>query len=331
MGTEFRVVLWARTAARAEAASAAAFARLHALDAALSDYDRESELSRLSRATDAGAPTGPLPVSPALHDVLARAREVSELSGGAFDVTVGPYVRLWRRAFRRRELPSPERLAAARRSVGFAHVRLDARARTVELRVPAMRLDLGGIAKGYALDAMLDELAARGASSALVDGGGDIAVSDPPPGRDGWNVAVDPTGTPENRLRLTLAQAAIATSGDTGRFVEIEGVRYSHLVDPRDGAALSRRIAATVVAARGATADAWASALCVLGPEDGLARAAAQPGVHARVWVLENGAWEACESRGWQRIMAGPDSARVVLEPPGPSHEQPQPTREDPP
>jgi len=302
MGTEFRIVLHASSRERADAAADAAFERLAELEACFSDYDPQSELGRLSRASDAG-PTGAVAVSADLARVLARASELAAATGGAFDATVGPYVRLWRRAFRRAERPDAARLAAARAAVGHAALRVDPSARTVELAARGMRLDLGAIGKGYALDALLDVLAARGVARALVDGGGDVGAAAPPPGRVAWTVALDPLGSRAAATGVALANAAVATSGDAFRFVEIDGTRYSHLVDPRTGEALTRRIAASVVAPDGATADALASALCVLGPEAGLACIRALPGTEARISVLENGAWKTCESGGWARIM----------------------------
>jgi len=302
MGTTFRLVLYAPDAPAACAAAAAVWARLDELDGILSDYDAASELSRLS-----GRPPGELvPVSPELWAVLARAAEVAEQSGGAFDVTVGPCVRLWRRARRQGELPAPERLAAARAAVGFEKLALDRERRAVALRAPGMQLDLGGIAKGYALDEVLRLLRARGIERALIDGGGDVAAGAPPPGRAAWSVALEPfapgaDGAPATRV--ALAHGAAATSGDAAQYVEIDGVRYSHLLDPRTGLGLTRRIAATVLAPSGIEADALASALCVLGPERGLELVERTPGVEARVVLLADGRERALESSGFGRRM----------------------------
>jgi thiamine biosynthesis lipoprotein len=290
LGTLFRLVLYAPDRATADAAAEAAWARIGELDRALSDYDPESELERLS----ARAGSGPVPVSADLWAVLERARSVSIASDGAFDVTVGPLVRLWRRAARQRELPAAEQLASAHAAVGHALVRLDPDVRTAELLHGGMRLDLGGIAKGFVLDEVLRTLARHGVEVALVDGGGDVACSAPPPGRGGWRVRVVPgRGAPE--AELELAHAAVATSGDAERGFEIEGRRYSHVIDPRTGAALTSGVAATVIAADGMSADAWASALCVLGAA-GLARL--EPGLEARV-VTPGADPPACETAGF--------------------------------
>src|SRR5205807_2426091 len=158
--------------------SQAAFARVASLDASMSDYRQESELMRL--CAKAGGP--PVRVSDELFFVLRRAEEVSRRSDGAFDVTVGPVVRLWRRARRTQKLPDRDQLAQALARVGYKNVRLDARARTVQLLKPGMQLDLGGIAKGYAADEALKALKKHGVTRALVAAGGDVAMSGPPPG-----------------------------------------------------------------------------------------------------------------------------------------------------
>jgi len=225
MGMPFRIVLYARDRASAETAADSAFQRIKQLNDILSDYDPDSELSKLSRTSGQGRE---IPVSPDLWLVLERSQALAEQSGGAFDVTVGPFVNLWRRARRQHELPAPSRLAQARQAVGYQHVRLNPQHRTVELLVAEMRLDLGGIAKGYAVDEALKILKKFGITSALVEGGGDVAVSDAPPGRKGWRFELAPLdviNAPPARF-LSLKNAAISTSGDLNQRLEIDGKRY---------------------------------------------------------------------------------------------------------
>jgi thiamine biosynthesis lipoprotein len=281
MGTRFQIVLYSADEPAARRACRAAFARIAALDAALSDYQPESELMRLCR--QAGGP--PVAVSADLFEVLCRSRGLSERSGGAFDVTVAPVVRLWRRARREHKLPDPERLAAARALVGFERMRLDPRARTVQLVQRGMKLDLGGIAKGFAAQEALGVLKHAGWSRALVAGSGDIVVGDPPPGRAGWSIGIAPLEPPEARPHrfLSLAHAAVSTSGDAEQYVEIGGRRYSHIVDPATGLGVVDRCGVTVVAGDGATADGLATAVYVLGPARGLALVEATPGAAARI------------------------------------------------
>jgi thiamine biosynthesis lipoprotein len=297
MGSEFKIVLYTADASLARSASRAAFARIAALDATLSDYRPDSELMRL--CDRAGGP--PVAVSADLFDVLTRARAMSERSGGAFDITVGPVVRLWRRARRNRKMPDAESLARARARVGSDQLRLDPVARTAQLLKPGMKLDPGGIAKGYACDQALAVLTRAGITSALVAGAGDIVVSGPPLDLDGdsgdrkagWTVGIGPLeapGSPPLRF-LTLSHAAVSTSGDAERFVEIDGKRYSHIVDPRTGLGVIDRSSVTVVARDGATADSLATAVYVLGPRPGLALVEATEGAAALI-VRSTGAGE---------------------------------------
>ena len=212
-------------------------------------------------------------VSEELFFVLKEAEGLAVRSGGAFDVTCGPVVRLWRRARRQHELPAPGRLAAAVELVGYQHVRLDAKARTVQLLKAGMQLDLGGIAKGYAGDEALRELERNGIRQALVAGGGDIVVGESPPDSPGWTIGIAALEAGERGAEnfLVLDHAAASTSGDAEQFVEIGGKRYSHILDPRTGKPVEGRSSVTVVARRGITADSLATAVSVLGPERGLA------------------------------------------------------------
>jgi thiamine biosynthesis lipoprotein len=299
MAVPVRIVLYAADEATADRAAEAAFARIRQLNGILSDYDPESELRRLCRESRAG---NAVPVSKDLWQVLNHAQVLSERSGGAFDVTVGPLVRLWRRARRQHRMPSADRLEAARQRVGYRLLRLDPQRRAVELLKADMRLDLGGIAKGYAIDEALAVLREHGITRALVDAGGDIGLGDPPPDRPGWLIGVvslEP-GTPPSRF-LWLSRTAIATSGDTQQFVEIDGVRYSHLVDPRTGLGLTDHGTVTVIAPDCTAADALASAASVLGPERGLKLVDQTPGAAAFIMRSPEGKVETFESCRWKR------------------------------
>jgi thiamine biosynthesis lipoprotein len=167
-------------------------------------------------------------------------------------------------------LPDPEKLAKARELVGYRNVQLDAKGRTVRLLKAGMQLDLGGIAKGYAADEALAELKKNSIDSALVAAGGDIAVSAPPPGKEGWDVAIAPLEPEDPSPHLLLRDAAVSTSGDAEQFVEIGGVRYSHIVDPHTGIGLTGRSEVTVVARRGIDSDSLTKVAAVLGPAKGL-------------------------------------------------------------
>jgi thiamine biosynthesis lipoprotein len=268
MGSQFKLILYSADESTARRASRAAFARIAALDATLSDYQPESELMRL--CARAGGP--PVPVSKDMFDVLDRSRAMYERSGGAFDVTTAPVGRLWRRARRDRKLPDPELLARARALVGSDQMRLDPTARTVQLLKPGMKIDLGAIAKGYAADEALAVLRQHGITRALVAGSGDIVVGDPPPDAAGWTIGIAPLDAPDAAPRkfLLVKNGAVSTSGDAARFVAIGGRRYSHIIDPKTGLGMVEHCSVTVVARDGATADALDTTVYILGPQKGL-------------------------------------------------------------
>ena len=294
MGVAWTITAYAETKDRAEAAMASAFDEIARLERILSDYDPESELSRLSARSPVTAVVGD-----DLWKVLERAVWFRDRSGGAFDPTVGPLTTLWRQTRRSGRLPDPAKLAAARAAVGPATLQIDPGDRSVELCQPGMRLDLGGIGMGHAVDAAMAVLARHGIRSAMIDSSGDIAVSSPPPGKRGWRIAIDPLrgGRPRETdgsggmgtTFVELVDAAITTSGDAFQAVEIDGARYSHIVDPRNGVGVFGPSAVTVIAADCTTADAAATAASVLGPEAGTAFIEGLPGAAARFQWVERG------------------------------------------
>jgi FAD:protein FMN transferase len=267
MGTTFKIILYAPDEAAGNKAAKAAFARVAELDGIMSDYKAASELRRL--CDRAGG--DPVKVSDDLWTVLERAQEVAKRSDGAFDVTVGPIVRLWRLARRTRKLPDADDLAKAMALVGYEKVKLDPKEHTVQLTTKGMQLDLGGIAKGYAADQALLVLKKAGLTRALVAAGGDIAVGDAPADADAWTVGISPVEDPEGKPKkyLLLKNAAVSTSGDAEQYVEIDGKRYSHIVDPKTGIGLVGRMTATVVAPNGLWSDPLTKVVAVLGPEKG--------------------------------------------------------------
>lgn len=268
MGAPVKLILYSETEATANLAAEAAYERIAALDRVLSDYKTDSELSKLSATAASGRK---VPLSDDLWAVLKRSQKLAEATEGAFDVTVGPYVRLWRRARRNKEFPSAERLTEARAAVGYKKLRLDPTGHTAELLAPGMRLDLGGIATGYAVDEAMRVLKRHGIGRALIDASGDILVSDPPPGELGWKIGIaplEPTGPPSRHV--SLRNMAITTSGDAFQHVVVNGKRYSHIVDPATGLGLTDSATVVVIADDCITADSQATAVSVLGPEKGL-------------------------------------------------------------
>ncbi len=276
MGVPFRIVLYAPDQKSAEAAVDKAFARVVYLNTLMSDYEYESELNRLGRTSGSGQK---IKVTPELWTVLKKARDISEASDGALDVTVAPLIQVWRKARREKQLPAAEAIAKAKAAVGYRNIEMSDGA--VELKIPNMRLDLGAIAKGYAADEALRVLRENGFARSLCAASGDMALGDAPPGKKGWNIELLNTdGT--NKNTITLKNCGVATSGDLFQFVEIGGKRYSHIVDPKTGMGLTDRSLVTVIAKDGITADGLSTTVSVMGPEAGL-RIAKKFGADGRV------------------------------------------------
>ena len=308
MGLPFRITLFAPNEETAKAATDAAFARIEELNGVLSDYDEESEISRLSRTSGSGKVVR---VSDDLWRVLERGQTMAARTNGAFDVTVGPLVNLWRRARRKQELPSPELIAEMKARVGFRNLKLDAEKHTAELLIPEMRLDVGSIGKAYAVDAALAVLQARGITRALVGGSGDMAAGNPPPGLPGWRIevaALDAEGAPPPRI-VHLVNRGIATSGDVFQRVEIDGKRYSHIVDPHTGLGLTDHSLVTVIAPDCFTANGYTTSASVIGPERGLKLIDETPGIAALLVRKPGEKIEFVESREWKAGNVGSGAA----------------------
>lgn len=312
MGLPFRIVLYAASQEAAEAAATAAFKKIEQLNNVFSDYEFDSELSVLSRSAGEGRD---LKVSDELWFVLERAQELASESHGAFDITVGPYTALWRKARREHKLPSAEKLAELAPSVGYEKLVLNPKTHTARLVAPGMRLDLGGIAKGYAIDEALKVLRTKGITRALVMGGGDMSVGEPPPGRKGWRIeipALDVTNAPPSKFVL-LRNRALATSGDLFQHLEINGQRYSHIVDPRTGIGLIDHSLVNVIADDCITADSLTKVASVLDSTSGLALLHRKPGVAVRIMRQPNGRIETIETETFERFQESPGKAAVRL------------------
>lgn len=274
MGTRFTIQVYAGSERDVAPVIQAAWNRLRDLNHRFSDYDPESELTRLCRQP----PGEPVPVSPELFSILSDSAAVGRMTEGAFDITIGPLKRLWKQSGRDGRLPNPVKLQEALAVTGYQKVRLFAD-RTVSLAVGGMHLDLGGIAKGYAAQDLVRLISARGFPSVLVAASGDIAVGAAPPEKTGWTVGVV---TPDRTVELP-PHSAISTSGDSEQHFEIEGIRYSHILNPKTGLGLTFR---TLVSVRGPDAgmtDALATAVSVLGNADGLP---AEIRRDYRIWML---------------------------------------------
>jgi len=246
----------------------------------------------------AGSPSAePVKVSDDLWAVLSVSQKLSENSEGKFDITVGPLTKLWRRARRQKELPTKEQIATALESVGYKHLVLDEKNHTAKLLKPNMRLDAGGIAKGYAAEEALAKIKELGITQALVRASGDIAAGDTPPGEKGWKIGLaplDPDQPPERFI--WLKNAAVSTSGDSRQHLIVDGKRYSHIIDPHTGYGISGRSSVSVIAPRGIDADSIASAVSILGPEKGLKLVEDILGAAAFMIVDESGSQKAYTS-----------------------------------
>jgi thiamine biosynthesis lipoprotein len=328
MGTQFKIILYSTNEKVAQRAAQKAFNRIARLDAIMSDYKETSELNQLCHKPA----KKPVTISPDLFRVLQESQKLAARSNGAFDVTVGVVVRLWRRARRTSEMPDKERIARALALTGYKKLHLDAKRRTAWLEEDGILLDLGGIAKGFAADEAMRVLKQQGIRSALVAAGGDIVVSAAPPQKRGWLIAIaspqiesvpsnqtndaiefnasprDATlqsATDRQTTNLLLTNAAVSTSGDAEQFVELDGVRYSHIVDPRTGIGITGQSSVTVVARRGTDSDGLATAVSVLGAERGLQLIHATPGTAALMIKKLGRNFEFIESKRWKDVPKG--------------------------
>lgn len=304
MGTEFKATLYSKDQDQAESAIVAAWKRVEEINSALSDYIPDSELNKLSRSSGSSQW---IQLSDDLKVVLDRSDQISNQSSGAFDVTVGPLTKIWRRSSRRDQIPDQGSIDAALRSVGFNKIKWNETRDSVLLESQEMRLDLGGIAKGFAAEQALMVLKKHGISRAIIDAGGDLVAGAPPPGELGWEVGLlsyskearfpesrFPSGEnnsnsnnkdplPPARQSIRIAHGAVASSGDLFQFFEVDGVRYSHILDPRSGMALTDEGRVNLIACSGMDADALASALSVMKPEEGLKMLKLFPGAEAQI------------------------------------------------
>lgn len=261
LGLEVRLAVVAADSAAAGAARAA-YVRIAELEGILSDWRPSSELRRLD-----AAPVGAWrPVSAPLFEVLSLALEVARATDGAFDPTVGPLSALWREAARTGRAVGVKEREAARARVGYRWVELDTAGRRVRFARAGMRLDLGAVAKGWIVDQALAVLRASGASAALVEAGGDLAVFGRPPGSDGWRVAVPWTGGRDTVLVLT--SGAVSTSGADAQVAPgADGTEEGHVIRTATGRGVTDGRGATVLGVRAAVTDALATALTLVPPE----------------------------------------------------------------
>ena len=275
MGTAISVELLAADRAHADAAAAAVMAEMHRIDAAMSPHKADSELSRIN----ASAAAAPVALSDEMFALVERALAFSRLSDGAFDITYAGAGQLY--DYRAGIAPDAATLAAAQPLVGWRHLELDARARTLRFARAGVRIDLGGFAKGHAVDTSIAILKRLGIAHAMVAAGGDSHVLGDRGGRP-WTVAIrDPRREGEVVAVLPLEDVSVSTSGDYERFFERDGERFHHLLDPRTGKSPHAVHSVTIIADDGLTSEAFSKTVFVLGVEDGLRFVNAHPGIDA--------------------------------------------------
>ncbi|MEP6548597.1 MAG: FAD:protein FMN transferase [Gammaproteobacteria bacterium] len=262
MGTRITVELWADDKDKAEQAIDAVLDEMRHIDDAMSTYKPSSEVSQVN----AKAADGPMHISKELFDLLVTAKEYSEITDGAFDITYASVGYMY--DFRKHVHPDEEQIDKALPAVNFRHVLLDAKQQTVKFSQKGVRIDLGGIAKGYSVDCGIEVLKSRGFTRMYVSAGGDSRIVGDRFGKP-WMVGIrDPRrGEGEVITRIPLVDAAISTSGDYERFFEEDGVRYHHIIDPHTGHSASKVRSATVIGAYATRTDGLSKTAFVLGPE----------------------------------------------------------------
>lgn len=264
MGTAVRVELWHEDDTAAREAMAAVIDEMHRIDRAMSPYKEDSELSRINRE----AARGPVRISPEMAAIIARAIEFSKLSDGAFDITFSSVGYLY--DYRRHIHPTDAQIAQALPGIDYRHLQLDTAGNTLKFARAGVRIDLGGIAKGWAVDRSIEILKKRGIRNALVTAGGDTRVLGDRRGRP-WNVGIrDPRQRDKLVAVLPLSDTAFSTSGDYERFFIEDGVRYHHIINPKTGKSATGVRSVTVIAPDATTTEGLTKSVFVKGPQDGL-------------------------------------------------------------
>lgn len=264
MGSPFNLIFYATDSATAAALARQSFLLVDSINAVFSDYLPDSELNNLSATSGKDSFVA---VSPLLYGIIQTSREAGQKSKGAFDITLGPLSKLWRRARKDKIFPREQEVSKAREAIGFEHIIIDTTSHCIKLEKANMQLDLGGIAKGFAAQQVIQFLTSKGIGSALAAASGDIVCSGAPPGKTGWTVGINLPQSTDSLLPKTvsLQNKAVSTSGDVYQFIEHGGKRYSHIINPATGYGVRSQRNVTVVAGDGTTSD-WLATACSILP-----------------------------------------------------------------
>lgn len=263
MGSSFHLIFYTDDSLQAAVLANRSFRMVDSLNGLFSDYLNSSELNAL--CATAGRDSF-VRVSPLLYQIIYESKKAWQNSRGTFDITLGPLTRLWRAARKEKRFPAPAEIEEAKSKTGFEKLLLDTVHHRIKLTQKAMQLDLGGIAKGFAAQQVIQYLQSEHIASALVDAGGDISCSMAPPGKQGWTIGINvPEQTDELLSKsLVLQNTSVATSGDAYQYTLHKGKKYSHIINPKTGYGVTSQRNVTVIANDGATADWLATACSIL-------------------------------------------------------------------
>ncbi|MEO8721043.1 MAG: FAD:protein FMN transferase [Ginsengibacter sp.] len=288
MGSPFTISIFSNDSAKAAQSAAFAFHCADSLNAIFSDYIDSSELNRLNATSGQNRYVA---VSAALFDILKYSLEAARLSSGSYDISMGPVVKLWRKARREKALPDRDSLKNALSKVGYRFIHLNMDQSSVWLEKKGMMLDLGGLGKGYVAQAALNIIQSKGLKSAMVNAGGKIAIGEAPPGRNGWRIGITVPEEKEELIPqlLLLKNTSVATSGDIYQHLDINGKRYSHIIDPKTGLGITWQRNVTVIANDGTISDWLATACSVLSEKKSLKLIKKFPGAALLISEMKNG------------------------------------------
>jgi FAD:protein FMN transferase len=299
MGSPFRIVFYHSDSLKAMLLPKECYLLVDSLNNIFSDYTLNSEVGKLTQLK----PFEEQRISDELFSTIIYAKRMWLMSHKTFDITIGALTHLWRKAKAENRFPSEQEIKAAKELTGFKNLILDPKKQTIAFKKAGMQLDFGGIVKGYAAQRLIEFLKTNRTPIALVDAGGDIVVSDPPPFKEGWNIAIN---IPESEFelwdkKLELKHCAVATSGDVYRFIVHDGKKYSHIIDPRIGYGVTTQRNVTVIYKDGGAAD-WLATACSILPVRKALRLARQAHAYLLIAYFKKEKLVVRKSKGFDRF-----------------------------